>query len=99
MIEELTGIAKKVDLILKDELKKAGIKPDFAEARVYDAKSVGVQGDQRTYTHPVEITLFAGGTFMDEHAFLARLSNRITNEVPDINRVVYLIGAGKTDAC
>jgi len=89
-VEELTGLAREVEKILKEELQKGNIQPDFAEARVYNAKSIGVQGDQRTYTYPAEITLLSKGSFIWEPKFLSNLSNRITNEIKDINRVVYV---------
>jgi len=88
--EELTGLAKEVDKILKEELRKKHIQQDFAEARVYNVKSIGVQGDQRTYAYPAEITLFLRKNFIWEPKFLSELSNKITNEIKDINRVVYV---------
>jgi len=90
-LAELAEIAKKADIILKEELKKARIPFDLAEASVYNAKTVGVQGDEKTYAYPVEITLFSQGTFVWQPEFLAGLSNRLTNEIPDINRVAYVL--------
>src|SRR3989338_6359971 len=92
--KELKDLARKVDKILKEELKKKGIEADLAEARIYNIKTVGVQGDQRTYAHPCEITLYQKEHFIWNTEFLAGLSTRITNEVEGnrINRVVYVIG-------
>lgn len=89
-IKELTKLAQEVDKILKEELEKENIKPDFAEARIYDIKNVGVQGDERTYNYPAEITLYQDGKFIWETEFISRLSLRITNEVKLVNRVVYV---------
>ncbi len=52
---------------------------------------MGVQGDERTYGYPAEITLFNKDRFIwtKKEGFLEKLSNRITNEVKGINRVVY----------
>ncbi len=92
--EELTDLAQKVDKILKEQLKKYKIEFNIAEARVYNVKNVGVQGDQRTYSHPAEITLYQNENFVWDPKFLAELSTRITNEIEGnkINRVVYVIG-------
>ncbi len=89
-LEELTSLAKQADIILKEELAKDGIEYDMAEARAYNGKRVGVQGDQRTYKHPIEVTLFHKGNFVWREEFLKRLSTRITNEV-DTNTVLYAI--------
>lgn len=94
-LEELTRIAREVDVILQRELRKASISYDLAEARIYDVKTVGVQGDERTYTYPAEINLRQReGIFWDPE-FLANLSTKITNEVKDVNRVVYVLVAQK----
>lgn len=90
-LEQLAHIAEGVDIILKQELKKADISADIAEARIYNEKSVGVQGDQGTYSHIAEITVFSKGTFVWRPELLSRLSTRITNEVRGVNRVVYAL--------
>ena len=94
-LKELTNLAQQADKILKEELEKGGIEYDLAEARIYNLKSVGVQGDQRTYTYSVEITLYQKESFIWKPDFLSRLSTRITNEVKSINRVIYTIGMKK----
>ncbi|MFA6410759.1 MAG: glutamine-hydrolyzing GMP synthase, partial [Candidatus Buchananbacteria bacterium] len=66
------------------------ISPDLAVA-VLPVKSVGVQGDNRTYRHPA---LISGKT---DWQTLHDFSVRITNEVPEVNRVVYLVGPKKID--
>lgn len=94
-LEELTRIAREVDVILQRELEKANISYDLAEVRIYNVKTVGVQGDERTYTYPAEINLRQRkGIFWDPE-FLANLSTKITNEVKDVNRVVYVLAAQK----
>lgn len=85
---ELTGLAKKVAVILVEELKKTNITSDLAEVRMYNVRTVGVQGDQRTYSYPVEIRLSPG---IWEPEFLAELSNKITNTISEVNRVVYFL--------
>lgn len=59
------------------------------KSSVLPLKSVGVQGDNRTYCHPVLIT---GQASWDK---LHKLSVRLTNELNEINRVVYLVGPNK----
>jgi GMP synthase (glutamine-hydrolysing) len=60
-----------------------------------DIRSVGVQGDARTYGHPIVLRAVTTADFMTAdwaripHDLLAKISARITNEVSGINRVVY----------
>ena len=85
---------------MREEIAKSTIECSLAEARIYDIKTVGVQGDKRTYKYSAELTLeepkHQDGTIYSQDelcTFLARLSTRITNEVTDVNRVVYSIPA------
>ena len=87
-LEERVAIARACDKILKKELTEAGIPHDLAEVRVYDIKTVGVQGDGRTYCYPIEIELSEQFTWNPE--FIRRLSEMITRERLT-NRVVYVI--------
>lgn len=58
-------------------------------------RSVGVMGDERTYRHVVALRAVTTDDFMTadwarlDHSLLAQISNRIVNEVPGVNRVVY----------
>ena len=89
--QTLTNLAQKVDRILKEELLKAKIECLDSEVRIYDIKTVGVQGDSQTYCYPAEIELKQRQNFIWNPDFLERLSSRITNEVRDINRVLYVL--------
>jgi GMP synthase (glutamine-hydrolysing) len=66
-----------------------------AFAVLLPVRSVGVMGDERTYRHVIAVRAVTTEDFMTadwarlEHSLLARISNRIVNEVPGINRVVY----------
>jgi len=93
--QNLKRLAGEADRILKEELSKSGISYDMAEARTYDVRSVGVQGDGRTYDYPAEIELRHDGRVVWDTDFIERLSNRITNEIKGINRVVYVFAAKK----
>lgn len=91
-MNKLNNLAEQVESIVKDELNKRRIIYDVAEAEVYNIKSVGVQGDNRTYNYPVQINIrYKSGRFNWNKEFLTILSTRITNEIMGINRVVYLI--------
>ena len=64
-----------------------------------DVSSVGVQGDGRSYGHPIvlrpvssEDAMTADWTRLD-YELLAKISNRITNEVQGVSRVVYDISS------
>ena len=60
-----------------------------------DIRSVGVMGDERTYAHPIIVRAVASADAMTAdwarlpHELLAKMSNRIINEVDGINRVAY----------
>jgi GMP synthase (glutamine-hydrolysing) len=79
-------------------LDRAGaLKADTAQAFValLPVRSVGVMGDQRTYGETVVLRAVTTDDFMTADwarlpsDLLARISNRIVNEVPGVNRVVY----------
>lgn len=102
--ELLRGFAREADKILKGELEKFDVKYSCAEARMYNVKSVGVQGDRRTYGYPCEIEIvYDDGFVWEQEEFMRRLSNRITNEVEKrvfngddvlINKVLYVLRIG-----
>ena len=90
-------VLRAADVIVREELTEAGVDHDIWQCPVVllaDVRSVGVQGDGRTYGHPIvlrpvssEDAMTADWTRLD-HELLARISNRITNEVSEVNRVV-----------
>ncbi len=86
------------DKIVIDELQTAGLLRDKtaqAFAVLLPVQSVGVMGDQRTYAETVAVRAVTTDDFMTADwarlplPVLARISNRIVNEVPGVNRVVY----------
>jgi len=92
-LNRLVNITKQVDRILREELIKKGIKYNV-NVRIYNIKTVGVQGDERTYAYPIEIELKEKDKFIWDDStmnFLEKLSSRIIGEVRGINRVVYVI--------
>jgi GMP synthase (glutamine-hydrolysing) len=94
---ERLEILREADAIAREELSAAGLDREIWQCPVVllaDVRSVGVQGDGRTYGHPVvlrpvtsEDAMTADWTRLP-YDVLARISTRITNEVRAINRVV-----------
>jgi GMP synthase (glutamine-hydrolysing) len=85
------------DLIARAELTAAGLDAEIWQCPVVllaDVRSVGVQGDGRTYGHPIVLRPVSSEDAMTAdwtrlpYEVLARISTRITNEVADVNRVV-----------
>jgi GMP synthase (glutamine-hydrolysing) len=86
------------DAILLEELRKARLLREATQQAfvvLLPVRSVGVMGDARTYQHVVAIRAVTTEDFMTadwarlDHELLARVSNRIVNEVQEVNRVVY----------
>ncbi|WP_395653575.1 glutamine-hydrolyzing GMP synthase [Phycicoccus elongatus] len=94
---ERLDILRAADAIAREELTLAGLDRDIWQCPVVllaDVRSVGVQGDGRTYGHPVVLRPVASEDAMTAdwarvpYEVLAKISTRITNEVREINRVV-----------
>ena len=85
------------DWVVIDEVKNANLYHQLWQsfAVLTDSKSVGVMGDYRTYNHVVAIRAVSSEDAMTAdwvrlpYDVLAKVSNRIVNEVPGVNRVVY----------
>lgn len=95
--EERLRILRDADAIVREELTAAGLDRDIWQCPVVllaDVRSVGVQGDGRTYGHPVVLRPVSSEDAMSAdwsrvpYDVIAKISNRITNEVREINRVV-----------
>ncbi len=101
--KERLAILRPADQIMLEEIRSAGWYNRIAQAAVVllPVASVGVMGDGRSYhgNHVAVIRLVSTTDFMTadwlhiDHEILARISNRIINEVPGINRVVYDISS------
>lgn len=95
--EEKLAILREADFILRDEVKKCGLDKEIWQyfAVLPDIRSVGVMGDERTYSHAIVLRAVESvdGMTSDWYKFpyevLAKISSRIVNEVKGINRVVY----------
>ncbi|GAA1350984.1 glutamine-hydrolyzing GMP synthase [Falsarthrobacter nasiphocae] len=101
IVGEVTGerldLLRKADAIARAELTAAGLDDEVWQMPVVllaDVRSVGVQGDGRTYGHPIVLRPVSSEDAMTADwsrlpfELLARISNRITNEVDGVNRVV-----------
>jgi GMP synthase (glutamine-hydrolysing) len=95
--QERLRILREADFIAREELQLAGLDREIWQCPVVllaDIRSVGVQGDGRTYGHPVVLRPVSSEDAMTADWYrvptevLAKISNRITNEVREINRVV-----------
>jgi len=90
-------ILRAADKIVIDEIRKAGVYRELGQAFAVltPIQSVGVMGDDRTYANVVAIRAVTTGDFMTADwarlspDLLARISNRLVNEIAEINRVVY----------
>ena len=92
---------RKADAIVVNEIKSAGLYRDTAQAFavLLPVQSVGVMGDDRTYDDAIAVRCVDSEDFMTAdwthlpYDLLARISNRIINEVAGVNRVVYDISS------
>ena len=93
--DEKLVVLRKADAIVRDELKRARRKPDQYFAVLTNTRSVGVKGDERTYDYVIAVRSVITDDFMTcdyaplPHKTLRRISERITNELPNVSRVVY----------
>jgi GMP synthase (glutamine-hydrolysing) len=94
---ERLDILRRADAIARSELSAAGLDRDIWQCPVVllaDVRSVGVQGDGRTYGHPVVLRPVSSEDAMTAdwtrvpYEVLEKISTRITNEVREVNRVV-----------
>lgn len=99
--EEKLNIVREADAIVREEIKKAGLDRDIWQyfAVLPGIQSVGVKDDKRTYSHTIGIRAIISSDAMTAdwaripHEVLDKMSRRITEEVQDVNRVVYDITA------
>jgi GMP synthase (glutamine-hydrolysing) len=95
--EHRLQVLRRADAIVREELSRAGFDREIWQCPVVllaDVRSVGVQGDGRTYGHPVVLRPVSSEDAMTAdfsrlpYELLAHISTRITNEVEEVNRVV-----------
>ena len=95
--QERLDLLREADAIVRQELTAAGLDTEIWQCPVVllaDVRSVGVQGDGRTYGHPIVLRPVSSEDAMTAdwtrvpYEVLAKISTRITNEVSEVNRVV-----------
>jgi GMP synthase (glutamine-hydrolysing) len=91
------AVLREADAIVREEMSAAGLDEEVWQCPVVllaDVRSVGVQGDGRSYGHPLVLRPVTSEDAMTADwarlpgDVLARISTRVTNEVPEVNRVV-----------
>ncbi len=94
---ERVATLQQADAIAIEELRRAGLYRQIAQAFAVlpQDRTVGVMGDQRTYSHFIVFRAVTTDDFMTAdwaripYEVLERMSNRVVNEVPGVNRFVY----------
>ena len=94
---EKVATLQHADAIVREEIRSAGLEREIwqAFAVLPDIRSVGVMGDERTYGYPIIIRAVTSEDAMTAdwarlpYDLLERMSSRIINEVPGVNRVAY----------
>ncbi len=95
--EDKLFIIREADAIVREEIANAGLDKSIWQyfALLPNVQSVGVMGDERTYSHCVAIRAVHSTDGMTSdwakipYDVLEKISNRIVNEVPHVNRIVY----------
>jgi GMP synthase (glutamine-hydrolysing) len=99
--EERLAVLRRADAILLEEIRRADLYRELWQsfAVLPAIRSVGVQGDERTYAYPIVIRAVTSEDAMTAdwaripYDVLEAISSRVINEIPGVNRVVYDISS------
>jgi GMP synthase (glutamine-hydrolysing) len=94
---ERLEVLRRADAVVTEEVKRAGLYRELWQsfAVLPAVRSVGVMGDERTYAYPIVVRAVTSDDAMTAdwarlpHEVLERISSRLINEVPGVNRVAY----------
>lgn len=92
-----SDIVRRAHTIIEEELRHSKFWPQIymSFAVLLPVKSVGIQGDERTYKYPIVLRIIESKDVMTSnfsklpYGILEKISTRITNEIREVNRVVY----------
>jgi GMP synthase (glutamine-hydrolysing) len=97
LTEKKVEVAKKADAVVREEIEKSGMQEKLWQyfAVLTDTKATGVKGDARAYGYVVAVRVAESREAMTAnfaqipYSVLEKISTRITNEIPEVTRVVY----------
>ena len=93
--KEKLDILREADAIFREEVENSNSLPDQYFAVLIDRRSVGVKDSARSYGYTIALRAIKSADFVTgeyvplSHSLLGRTAERITNAIPDVNRVVY----------